>query len=345
VTVRLDGRDAGPAGASEEDEISSGSSPALDPVRVDVSGLTKTFGSVRAVDDLSFTVEPGQVTGFLGPNGAGKTTTLRMALGLVTPDRGTATFNGAPYAALPDPTRRVGAVLETAFHPARSGRNHLRVYCRAAGLPVSRADEVLDQVGLGPAGNRKAGGYSLGMRQRLGLATALLGDPGVLVLDEPANGLDPEGIQWLRGFLRHLAHDQGRTVLVSSHLLAEVEQTADRVVIVGAGRLVRQGSLAELRAGSAGSVLVRSPQVAALAGLLRASGTTVSATDGSTDGLTVTGLPVEEVGRRAFAGGIELHELRAHTSGLEEVYFRLTAGQEQYAAGDASAPSDGRGAA
>ncbi|MCW2507391.1 MAG: ABC-type multidrug transport system, ATPase component [Modestobacter sp.] len=343
--MRLDGRDAGPAGASEEDEISSGRSVAVDPVRVDVRGLTKTFGSVRAVDDLSFTVEPGQVTGFLGPNGAGKTTTLRMALGLETPDRGTATFNGVPYVSLSDPMLLVGAVLETAFHPARSGRNHLRVYCRAAGLPVSRADEVLDQVGLGPAGKRRAGGYSLGMRQRLGLATALLGDPQVLVLDEPANGLDPEGIQWLRGFLRHQAHDRGRTVLVSSHLLTEVEQTADRVVIVGAGRLVRQGSLAELRAGSAGSVLVRSPQAAALAGLLRASGTTVTATDGSTDGLTITGLPVDEVGRQAFAGGIELHELRAHTSGLEEVYFRLTAGQEQYAAGDASAPSDGRGAA
>jgi ABC-2 type transport system ATP-binding protein len=331
--VRLDGRDAGPAGRCEEDEISSGRSPALDPVRVEVNGLTKNFGPVRAVDDLSFTVEPGQVTGFLGPNGAGKTTTLRMALGLITPDSGTTSFNGVPYAALPEPTRRIGAVLETAFHPGRTGRNHLRVYCRAAGLPPTRADEVLDQVGLGPAGNRKAGGYSLGMRQRLGLATALLGDPGVLVLDEPANGLDPEGIQWLRGFLRHLAHDQGRTVLVSSHLLAEVEQTADRVVIVGAGRLVRQGSLDELRSGTAGSVLVRSPQAPALADLLRSNGTTVATTDGSTDGLTVTGLPVEEVGRRAFAGGIELHELRAHTSGLEEVYFRLTAGSEQYAAG------------
>ena len=337
--VRLDGRVVGPAGASEEDEISSGRTAALDPVRVDVSGLTKTFGSVRAVDDLSFTVEPGQVTGFLGPNGAGKTTTLRMALGLVTPDRGTATFNGTPYAALPEPLRQVGAVLETAFHPARSGRNHLRVYCRAAGLPVDRADVVLDQVGLGPAGRRKAGGYSLGMRQRLGLATALLGDPGVLVLDEPANGLDPEGIQWLRGFLRHLAHEEGRTVLVSSHLLAEVEQTADRVVIVGAGRLVRQGSLADLRGGTNGSVLVRSPQVGALGELLRASGSTVTATDGIPDGVTVSGLPVEEVGRRAFAGGIELHELRPHTSGLEEVYFQLTAGQEQYAADHAGTPT------
>jgi len=317
----------------EEVQISSGRPTVSDPVRVEVRGLTKTFGSVRAVDDLSFTVEPGQVTGFLGPNGAGKTTTLRMALGLVTPDSGTTTFNGTPYAGLPEPTRLVGAVLETAFHPARNGRNHLRVYCRAAGLPVSRADQVLEQVGLGPAAGRKAGGYSLGMRQRLGLATALLGDPAVLVLDEPANGLDPEGIQWLRGFLRYLAHEQGRTVLVSSHLLAEVEQTADRVVIVGAGRLVREGSLAELRAGSAGSVLVRSPQAAALRELLGATGTTVTTTDGLPDALTVSGLTTDEIGHRAFAGGIELHELRGHTSGLEEVYFRLTAGSEQFAAG------------
>ncbi|MCZ2816553.1 ATP-binding cassette domain-containing protein [Modestobacter sp. VKM Ac-2984] len=300
-----------------------------------MNGLTKTFGKVRAVDDLSFTVEPGQVTGFLGPNGAGKTTTLRMALGLITPDTGTTTFNGVRYAGLPEPMRQVGAVLETAFHPARSGRDHLRVYCRATGLPVRRADEVLEQVGLGTAGGRRAGGYSLGMRQRLGLATALLGDPAVLVLDEPANGLDPEGIQWLRGFLRHLAHAQGRTVLVSSHLLAEVEQTADRVVIVGAGKLVREGTLAELRSGNAGSVLVRSPQSTALADLLRSTGTTVAPTDTIPDGLTVTGLSTDEIGRRAFAGGIELHELRSHTSGLEEIYFQLTAGQEQYAAAHA----------
>ncbi|RBY81962.1 ABC transporter ATP-binding protein [Geodermatophilus sp. TF02-6] len=312
-----------------------GSTAHRDPVRVEVRGLTKTFGAVRAVDDLSFTVEPGSITGFLGPNGAGKTTTLRMALGLLRPDSGTATFGGRPYASLPDPLRLVGAVLETAFHPARSGRNHLRVYCRAAGLPVRRADEVLVQVGLGDAGRRRAGGYSLGMRQRLALATALLGDPAVLVLDEPANGLDPEGIQWLRGFLRHLAHEEGRTVLVSSHLLAEVEQTADRVVIVGAGRLVREGSIAQLRAGAdgAGTVLVRSPEAARLAGLLAADGRTVGR-EGD-DGLTVTGLSTAEVGRQAFAAGVELHELRSRTSGLEEIYFRLTAGQEQFAAAPA----------
>jgi ABC-2 type transport system ATP-binding protein len=287
---------------------------------------------VRAVSDLSFEVAPASVTGFLGPNGAGKTTTLRMVLGLEKPDAGTATFNGVPYAALPEPIRKVGAVLETAFHPARSGRNHLRVYCRAAGLPISRADEVLVQVGLTDAGNRRAGGYSLGMRQRLALATALLGDPSVLVLDEPANGLDPEGIQWLRGFLRHLAHDQGRTVLVSSHLLSEMEQTADRVVIVGAGRLVREGSISDLRSGAdgAGTVLVRSPEAARLAEALRAAGTQVTRED---DGaLAVTRRTPAEIGHLAFTAGIELHELRAQTSGLEQIYFQLTSGQEQFAA-------------
>ncbi|WP_231486690.1 ATP-binding cassette domain-containing protein [Candidatus Blastococcus massiliensis] len=284
------------------------------------------------MSDLDFTVEPGQVTGFLGPNGAGKTTTLRMVLGLIRPDTGTATFDGTPYTELRDPVRTVGAVLETAFHPARSARNHLRVYCRAAGLPLERADEVLRQVGLSDAAGRRAGSYSLGMRQRLALAAALLGDPGVLVLDEPANGLDPEGIQWLRGFLRHLAHDQGRTVLVSSHLLSEVEQTVDRVVIVGGGRLVREGSMADLRAGAAGAgtVLVRSPEAQRLAETLRVDGTQVSL-DG--DGaLTVSGRSAAEIGHRAFTAGIELHELRPHTSGLEEIYFQLTSGQEQFAA-------------
>ena len=301
------------------------------PVRLEVSGLSKSFGPVHAVSDLSFTVEPGSVTGFLGPNGAGKTTTLRMVLGLMHPDTGTATFDGTPYPALPAPLRTVGAVLETAFHPARTGRNHLRVYCRAAGFPLARADEVLLQVGLADAGNRRAGGYSLGMRQRLALATALLGDPAVLVLDEPANGLDPEGIQWLRGFLRHLAHEQGRTVLVSSHLLSEVEQTVDRVVIVGAGRLVREGTMEQLRSGAdgGGTVLVRGPEMGRFAEVLGAAGTGVSQEDGV---LTVTGSTPAEIGHRAFAAGIELHELRPHTSGLEEIYFQLTSGQEQFAA-------------
>ncbi len=327
--MRLDG---GVARPHEESAIHPGSSPHRGPVRVEVRGLSKSFGAVRAVDDLSFTVEPGSITGFLGPNGAGKTTTLRMALGLERPDAGTATFDGVAYADLPEPVRTVGAVLETAFHPARSGRNHLRVYCRAARLPVSRADEVLAQVGLADAGRRRAGGYSLGMRQRLALATALLGDPAVLVLDEPANGLDPEGIQWLRGFLRHLAHTEGRTVLVSSHLLGEMEQTADRVVIVGAGRLVREGSITELRSSTRGSgaVLVRSPEAGRLAEVLTSAGFTVA--PGEDSRVTVTGTTPAAVGAQAFRAGVELHELRAETSGLEDLYFRLTTGQEQYAA-------------
>ena len=332
--MRLDG---GVARPPEESAIHPGSSPHRGPVQVEVRGLSKSFGAVRAVDDLSFTVEPGSITGFLGPNGAGKTTTLRMVLGLERPDAGTATFDGVAYADLPEPVRTVGAVLETAFHPARSGRNHLRVYCRAARLPVSRADEVLAQVGLADAGRRRAGGYSLGMRQRLALATALLGDPAVLVLDEPANGLDPEGIQWLRGFLRHLAHTEGRTVLVSSHLLGEMEQTADRVVIVGAGRLVREGSIAELRSSTQGSgaVLVRSPEAGRLAEVLTAAGLTVA--PGEDSRVTVTGTTPAAVGAQAFRAGVELHELRAETSGLEELYFRLTTGQEQYAATDPTA--------
>jgi ABC-2 type transport system ATP-binding protein len=325
----LDGQ--APRSGRRGDTISTRSTATAGPVRVEVRGLTKSFGPVRAVSDLSFTVEPGSVTGFLGPNGAGKTTTLRMLLGLMHPDAGTSTFNGATYTSLAEPLQTVGAVLETAFHPARSGRNHLRVYCRAAGFPLSRADEVLVQVGLADAADRRAGGYSLGMRQRLALATALLGNPAVLVLDEPANGLDPEGIQWLRGFLRHLAHEQGRTVLVSSHLLSEVEQTVDRVVIVGAGRLVREGSIEQLRSGAdgAGTVLVRSPEIGRLADLLRVDGTQVSQEDGA---LTVLGQTPADVGRQAFAAGIELHELRSRTSGLEEIYFQLTAGQEQFAA-------------
>jgi ABC-2 type transport system ATP-binding protein len=326
------GRPRGTRGRRGAAVISIGNTATAQSVRVEVRGVSKHFGNVQAVSDLSFTVEPGSVTGFLGPNGAGKTTTLRMLLGLLHPDAGTATFNGTPYAALPEPVRTVGAVLETAFHPGRTGRNHLRAYCRAAGLPITRADEVLTQVGLADAADRRAGGYSLGMRQRLALAGALLGDPAVLVLDEPANGLDPEGIQWLRGFLRYLAHDEGRTVLVSSHLLSEVEQTVDRVVIVGAGRLVREGTIEQLRSGAdgAGTVLVRSPEISRLAEVLRASGSSVSVEDGGA--LSVAGATPADVGRRAFAAGIELHELRSRTSGLEEIYFQLTAGQEQFAA-------------
>jgi ABC-2 type transport system ATP-binding protein len=291
---------------------------------ISVQGLTKRFGDVLAVDHLSFDVGPGTVTGFLGPNGAGKTTTLRMLLGLVAPTSGTATIDGRPYRELADPLRRVGAVLEAGgFHPGRSARDHLRVLAKAAGLPAGRVGEVLEQVGLAAAGRRRVGGFSLGMRQRLGLAAALLGDPEVLVLDEPANGLDPEGVHWLRGLVRGLA-DQGRTVLVSSHLLAEVAQTVDRVVIIDRGRLVAQSTLAALTAGADRTVRVRTPQPEALRDLLVARGATVTL-DGP-DRLVAGGVTAEQVGQAAAAGGVVLHEMRFERSNLEDVFLELTGG-------------------
>lgn len=220
--------------------------------RIVISGLTKRFGRIAAVDGLTFTAGPGSVTGFLGPNGAGKTTTLRMLTGLIAPDGGTATIDGHRYRDLTSPGQAAGVVLETeGFHPARTGRDHLRVYCTASGYPLARADEVLELTGLAAAGRRKVRGYSLGMRQRLALAAALLGDPAALILDEPATGLDPQGTAWLRGLLRDQAR-AGRTVLYSSHVLPEVEQLADQVVIISRGRLVRHGTLAELTGGQGG---------------------------------------------------------------------------------------------
>jgi ABC-2 type transport system ATP-binding protein len=290
--------------------------------RIVVDQLTKVFrGRVRAVDHLSFTVEPGSVTGFLGPNGAGKTTTLRMVLGLVRPTSGAATISGVPYARLPQPLTQVGAALESSsFHPARTGRNHLRVLCTAAGLPLRRADEVLQLVGLGDAGKRKVRGYSLGMRQRLGLAAALIGDPRVLVLDEPANGLDPDGIRWLRGFFRHLA-DEGRTILVSSHQLNEVEEVADRVVILNRGQLISAGSIEELTAGS-DSIRVRTPNPQPLGYAVAANGGSAEHSDATT--LQIRGLSLEQVGHLAFANGVELHELSAQRFDLEDLFFQLT---------------------
>jgi ABC-2 type transport system ATP-binding protein len=288
-----------------------------------VSGLTKHYRNVRAVEDLSFTVRPGRVTGFLGPNGAGKTTTLRMLLNLVTPTRGTATIGGRPYASLHEPLRHVGAVLDaSSAHKGRTGRNHLLVTCAAAGFPASRADEVLELVGLTPAAKRKFRGYSLGMRQRLGIAQALLGDPRVLILDEPANGLDPEGIRWMRELLRHLA-GQGRTVLVSSHLLSEMEQLADDVVIIGAGQLIRQGTVDDiLSAAHESRVRVRTPSAEALEAAVREKGATVTAEE---DGaLLVAGLDAPAVGATAFTAGIELHELTPERADLERVFLELT---------------------
>ncbi|HEY8451681.1 MAG TPA: ABC transporter ATP-binding protein [Natronosporangium sp.] len=295
--------------------------------RIVVSGLTKRYRTVTAVDNLSFTVEPGRVTGFLGPNGAGKTTTLRMILNLVTPTSGVATIGGRRYAELTDPLRHVGAVLEaSAAHRGRSGLNHLRVVATAAGLPRKRVDEVLAMVGLTPAARRKFKGYSLGMRQRLGIATAMLGDPKVLILDEPANGLDPEGIRWMRDLLRSLAAE-GRTVLVSSHLLSEMQLLADDVVIIAAGKLVMQGPIEQIIAAlpSETRVLVRTPQVEALTAALTAQRATVTPTpDGR---LAVTGVDAPAVGRAALAAGVELHELVTERPDLERVFLELTAGK------------------
>jgi ABC-2 type transport system ATP-binding protein len=291
-----------------------------DAGRIEVSGLTKTFGPVRAVDDLSFSVPEGTITGFLGPNGAGKTTTLRCLLGLVGPTGGTATIGGRTYRDLPRPAETVGAMLEaSSFHPARTGLNHLRVYCTVNGFPDRRAHDVLELVGLGKAANQKVRGYSMGMRQRLGLAAALLGDPKVMILDEPANGLDPEGIAWLRRFLRTMA-EQGRTVLVSSHVLSEVEQTVDNVVIINRGKLVRQGTISELAEHHGHTVLVRGPELDRLAGALPAQAE-VDRRDGV---LRVSGLTTEEIGHLAFVERIELHELTTERGDLEDIFFALT---------------------
>ena len=284
--------------------------------------LTKRFGPLIAVDRLSFALEPGTITGFLGPNGAGKTTTLRVLLGLAAPTSGRALIFGRPYGELKHAALRVGAVLEaTDFHPGRSGRDHLRMLGCAAGLPDSRSDEVLRLVELQSAARRRVKGYSLGMRQRLGLAAALLGDPELLVLDEPANGLDPEGVRWLRDFLRAFAAE-GHTVLVSSHALAEVAQTVDRVLIINHGHLVAESSLDDLTVRVGGAVRVRSPQLPRLAEELRRQGFATTDIDGHA--LLAVGTTPERVGDIAFAAGIALHELTSGGSSLEEVFLELT---------------------
>jgi ABC-2 type transport system ATP-binding protein len=291
---------------------------------IEVLDLTKRFGKVLAVDHLSFRVEPGTITGFLGPNGAGKSTTLRSVLGLVHPDTGGATVLGRSYRELDRPLHRVGAVLEASeVHPGRSGRNHLRVLAAAAGIPRSRVEEVLDLVELSASAKRRVKGYSLGMRQRLGLATALLGDPEVLVLDEPANGLDPAGVRWLRDLLRSLAAE-GRTILVSSHVLAEVAQTVDRVVIIHRGSLIQQASIAEVLADAQGGTRVRSPEALRLRDLLAAQGATVTEVG---DGTLVVDVPPEQIGEAAAANGIVLHELTIERATLEEVFLELTGGE------------------
>ena len=300
---------------------------------IETAGLTKRYGPVTAVHDLTFAVREGAVTGFLGPNGAGKTTTLRMILALARPTAGSATVKGRPYAQLDQPARTVGANLEVAgAHPGRKGRDHLRALAAMASLPMSRVDEVLRIVELDGAGDRRAGKYSLGMRQRLGLAATLLDDPEVLVLDEPANGLDPQGIRWLRDFLRGLAAE-GRTVLVSSHVLAEVAQTVDDVVVIHRGRLVDHGPVSRLTAG--GHVIARSPRAAELRAALERAGLGVTA-DGDT--LVVEADEAARVGDVAFEAGVPLHELTTRATSLEEAFLELTRDEErgegEAAAGD-----------
>ena len=294
--------------------------------RIVVSGLTKQYQGVKAVDNLSFAVEPGRVTGFLGPNGAGKTTTLRMILGLVEPTAGTATIGGVRYADLDQPVRRVGGVLEaSAAHKDRTGRNHLRIICQAAGLPLARADEVLELTGLTAAADRAFGGYSLGMRQRLGVAAALLGDPQVLILDEPANGLDPEGIRWMRDLLRTLAA-RGRTILVSSHLLPEMELLADDLIIITAGRLAAQGTTASIIGSMAhgGRTLVRTPEVEKLTAAL--GGDAVVTPAGAGD-VYITGVDAAAIGDAAQRAGVAIHQLTTERPDLEAVFLELTTGQ------------------
>lgn len=292
---------------------------------IEIRGLSKRFGSILAVDDLSFAVARGTVTGFLGPNGAGKTTTLRMLLGLVEPTCGTATIEGRPYRELVDPLHRVGAILEaSSFYPGRTARNHLRVHALAGGVGSKRVEAVLELVGLVGAADRRVGGFSLGMRQRLGLATALLGDPEVLILDEPANGLDPEGVRWLREFLRGFA-DAGRSVLVSSHILAEVAQMVDNVVILDRGRMVAHASLEQLAAtaGVEPVVRIRTSKAEQLRAAVVADGAHARVT--GPEIVEVTGSTPERVGKLAADRAIPVFESTTEVAGLEEIFFQLTA--------------------
>ncbi len=293
--------------------------PPGDSYIVEVDHVTKRYGDNTVVDDLSFSVPPGRVTGFLGPNGSGKSTTMRIMLDLAAATQGRATIGGRRYKELAEPSRTVGAMIESdAFHPGRSGRNHLRILADATGIGDARVDEMLEEVGLTGAADRKAGAYSLGMRQRLGLAAALMGEPPVLILDEPGNGLDPQGIRTLRDLLRTRAA-LGGTVFVSSHLLSEVEHLADDVIVINQGRLVTHGSLAELQQSA---TLVRTADHARLAAELEHAGATTRHQD--PDQLIVRGMGIDEIGERAFTAGITLHELSPHAGSLEELFLHWT---------------------
>ena len=301
---------------------------------IEVQQLTKRYGDTAAVNDLSFIVQPGRVTGFLGPNGAGKSTTMRMIFGLDTPTSGEVLVNGRPYRGITSPMREIGALLDPkAFHPKRTAYDHLRWIARAGGLPQTRVDEVLDIVGLSDVANRKAGEFSLGMAQRLGIATALLGDPPILLLDEPVNGLDPEGIRWIRSLLQRLA-SEGRTVFLSSHLMSEMEETAEHIVVIGRGQLIADANIEDFTRNSTSShVRVVSPRSADLVPLLRQAGAAVVE---ATDALTVTGVESGWIGRIAAEHGIELHELTPHRASLEAAFMELTGDSVEYRATAAS---------
>jgi ABC-2 type transport system ATP-binding protein len=304
---------------------------------IEARGLTKRYGDKLAVDDLTFTVRPGIVTGFLGPNGAGKSTTMRLILGLDRPTAGTVTVNGKPYAGHAEPLAEVGALLEAkAVHTSRSAYNHLRALAATHGIPSWRVDEVIELVGITDVARKRAGAFSLGMGQRLGIASALLGDPATLILDEPVNGLDPEGIRWVRDLLRHLAAE-GRTVFLSSHLMSEMQMTADHVILVGRGRLIADTSMQELvRSAGVTRVLVRTPQAAELARVLAgAPNVTVTGPEGAL--LHVTGLTSEEIGRAAAGFGVVLYELTPEQPSLEETFMAMTRDSVEFHAGGAAA--------
>jgi ABC-2 type transport system ATP-binding protein len=309
----------------------------MNETTIEVSGLRKRFGPTLALDGMSFTVAPGQVTGFIGPNGAGKSTTMRVILGLDAPDAGTALAGGRPYRSLPHPLRYVGSLLDAAaLQPSRTARNHLLWLAHSQGLNASRVDAVIGQAGLESAARRKAGGFSLGMRQRLGIAAALLGDPPVLMLDEPFNGMDPEGIVWMRGFLRSLA-GQGRAVLVSSHLMSELQDTADHLVIVGRGRVIADTSTRELLAAASGDrVTLRTTAGAEATAVLERAGASVAATDSGT--LAVSGLAAERVVTLLGESAVPFSEVSAHRATLEQAYLELTRDAVEYRA--ASLPAD-----
>lgn len=302
---------------------------------IEATALTKRYGDKTAVDGISFSVKPGLVTGFLGPNGAGKSTTMRLIVGLDRPTSGSVTVAGQHYADLKAPLREVGVLLDAkAVHTGRSARNHLRAMAATHGIPRKRVDEVIDLTGLESVANKRVGGFSLGMGQRLGIAAALLGDPGILILDEPVNGLDPEGVIWVRTLARRLAAE-GRTIFLSSHLMSEMAQTADQIIVLGRGRIIADAPVAEILAQASGkSVRVKTPDAAKLTGLLSAA--TVTATPGEPDVLSVSGLDAAAIGELAAKSQIVLHELTPQAASLEEAYLALTDDDVEYRAGGAA---------